>query len=165
MNYIYVLKNPVTDDIRYVGKTTNPNTRLYNHIKMVNRGKTYCKSWIKSLLKQGLKPQMEIVEFNCLDSSTRERYWINHFTKLGYNLCNHTIGGECGKVSNSHILLRESQVLKAVSLINSGIEVKKAEKESGLSSSYLYKVRNGEINFLKHIEVPYFRKLKRLKNL
>lgn len=161
MIYIYVLKHPITNEVRYVGKTTNPKTRLYNHIQMVNIGKTHCKSWIKSLLIQSLKPILQVIEECDKDCSIREQYWIEYYKRLGNKLCNHTIGGECGKLSDEHIQIKEQQVLLALELIKQGKEVRIAEKEAGLSYSYLYKVRKGEIDFLKHIEVPYFRNLKR----
>lgn len=162
-NYIYILKHPITKEIRYVGKTTNPKTRLYNHIKLVNIGKSHCKSWIKSLLVQDLKPELEVIAGinDEEDWREREKYFIKSFTDMGCRLCNHTIGGECGKLSQEHIGLKEQQVLNALNFIRNGYEVREAEKKAGLSSSYLYKVRKGEIAFLNHIEVPYFRNLKR----
>lgn len=160
MEYIYILKEPLTGDVRYVGKTTNLKARLYNHIKTANRGKTHCKSWIKSLLKQNLLPVLEVIE--CVSNgSKREQYWIGYYTKLGNKLCNHTIGGECGLLSQEHVQRKQLQVLNALDQISKGIPVLLAESKAGLSNGYLYKVRKGEIDFLKHIKVPYFRKMKR----
>jgi hypothetical protein len=148
-------------EIRYVGKTTNPKTRLYNHIKLVNKGKTHCKSWIKSLLEDGLSPLLNIID-TCQDSGAiKEQQWISFYKKGGCKLCNHTIGSECGILSEDHISKKEAQVLKALESIARGIGVLEAEKLAGLSPAYLYKVRKGEIAFLQHIKVPYFRKMKR----
>jgi len=160
MVYIYVLKHPVTKQIRYVGKTTTPKIRLRNHIYLVGKGKTHCKSWIKSLLNQRLKPEMVIID-KCHSSlgSIREKHWIRVYSK--YDLCNHTIGGECGRVSKKYAAEKEYQVLRALKKISKGMEVRQAEKDSGLYHSYLCRVRDGEIAFLSHIKVPYFRELKR----
>ena len=31
--YIYALTSPITNEIKYIGKSDNPKTRLYGHIK------------------------------------------------------------------------------------------------------------------------------------
>lgn len=33
-NYIYILKDPVSNEIRYVGKSNNPNNRLKRHLNL-----------------------------------------------------------------------------------------------------------------------------------
>lgn len=162
MNYIYILKHPITKEIRYVGKTNDPVTRRYNHIKLINSTKTYSKSWIKSLLEQGLKPELEVIEECTTNWAEREQYWIKYYLSQEVKLTNHSLGGECGLKSIEHINKREQQVLKAIELINTGIEIKEAEKQCSLPNGYLSKVRNKKIAFLEHINVPYFRKLSRL---
>lgn len=52
---IYVLKDPDTNEIRYVGKTIKPlDSRLANHIYHAKKPKHRNKrlNWIRSLLKQ-----------------------------------------------------------------------------------------------------------------
>lgn len=48
-HYFYVLKDPTTKEIRYVGKTINPSTRLYQHTIASKLTKTHKCCWIKSL--------------------------------------------------------------------------------------------------------------------
>ena len=59
--FIYALKDPLTNEIKYIGKTCNKlKKRLYYHlyeIKKYNNKKT---CWIKSLLNKKLIP---IIEF------------------------------------------------------------------------------------------------------
>lgn len=86
--FIYTLSHPITNEVRYVGKTTNIKRRYYDHV--YRQSKTYKGNWINSLLKEGLKPVMNIIE-ECTDNwSEREQYWITQFT----NLTNGTSGGE-----------------------------------------------------------------------
>lgn len=89
MNYIYTLSHPLTNEVRYVGKTTSPKRRYSEHIYKLNKT-DHKTNWIKSLLKEGLKPVMNIIEV-CEDNfSEREKFWITQFP----NLTNLTDGGE-----------------------------------------------------------------------
>lgn len=36
--YIYTLSNPITGDVFYVGKSTNPKNRYYGHVSCAKRG-------------------------------------------------------------------------------------------------------------------------------
>lgn len=87
--YYYYLKDPDTAVIRYIGITLNPKERyqahLYNSHKDVEKNK-WKSNWIKSLLKKGVKPVMEIFdtyETACVDDAyAREERFINeHFLK------------------------------------------------------------------------------------
>lgn len=95
--YIYVLKAPNCDAVRYVGKTKNLKNRLRSHIDYAkfNKKRRKVTDWINSILKQGKSPIIE-----CIEETTdpewpvRERFWIKHFRQNGSNLCNLTDGGE-----------------------------------------------------------------------
>lgn len=96
MIYIYILRHPLTNKIRYVGKTNNIKKRLKNHINATRRGvKSHKNNWIKGLLNEGLKPKMEVIDE--IDSDNwvwLEQYWIAQFKAWGFNLTNMTDGGE-----------------------------------------------------------------------
>jgi hypothetical protein len=94
MIYIYVLVDPRTDDIRYVGKTTDINKRLTSHL--CDKSKTHRVFWIKQLLALGLRPLVEVVEVldDSADWQSREKIWIRLIKNLGYNLTNGTEGGD-----------------------------------------------------------------------
>jgi hypothetical protein len=70
--YFYVLKDPLTLEIKYVGRTVNISVRYRQHIHSGRcEGKKDKKgSWIKSLLNKNLKPVMDIIEVH-------ETYEIN----------------------------------------------------------------------------------------
>lgn len=79
---IYVLKNPETNEIHYVGRSVNPNGRYRVHIYLAKESKHKNKkdAWICSLLNKGLKPIMEIIDsVNAVDSIEKEKYWIEKY--------------------------------------------------------------------------------------
>jgi group I intron endonuclease len=93
---IYILKDPETDLVRYVGQTVVLiNKRYAQHIYNWKRSKTYVNCWIKSLAVKGLKPVIEIIEDGIPreDLNTRESDYIKLFKALGATLCNLTSGG------------------------------------------------------------------------
>lgn len=91
--FIYKLIDPITNKVRYVGKTNNLKRRLSAHIYKSKKLKHYCATWIKSLLKKSKKPIMEVIE-KCEEDiwEEREKYWISFYGLE--NLTNITIGGE-----------------------------------------------------------------------
>lgn len=95
MAAIYVLKDPTTGEVRYVGKTIqNPKKRLSKHCSDASLGKqTYTARWIRTL---DMPPLMEIIEEVDGSGSEREVYWIATMRELGVNLTNTSDGGEDG---------------------------------------------------------------------
>ena len=95
---IYALCDPRTGEVRYVGKTESAfRTRLNHHIFRARKGEkhhVYC--WIRKLLSEGVRPEMELVEecFSHEDLAETERFYIAYFRSLGFRLTNHTEGGE-----------------------------------------------------------------------
>ncbi len=101
---IYTLTDPRTNEIRYIGKTINKlNIRLSKHISNVKYGKlNYCKNWILSLMKLGLKPIIQLIEeTNESQWEEREKFWIKQFKLEGKRLTNATEGGE----TPNHLLI------------------------------------------------------------
>lgn len=96
--YIYGLVDPRTNQIRYIGKTTNRKNRLESHIKNRNSNKEKC-DWIDMLLDVGLKPKMKTLEVcNNENWADREKWWIANGYEKGWDLLNKTEGGEPGWV-------------------------------------------------------------------
>lgn len=93
--YIYCLKHPETNEIRYIGKTTNLKRRLYQHIYFSDKkySKTRSSKWINSLIKKDLKPIIEIIEI-CNENNweEKEKYWIKYYSNI-VDLCNILEGG------------------------------------------------------------------------
>ena len=96
---IYTLKDPFTNEVRYIGKTKYSLTdRLCKH--MLTYEKNHRANWIRKLKKLGTRPIIEIVEEVPDDEWVfTEIYWIEQFRQWGYNLLNATKGGESGIIS------------------------------------------------------------------
>ena len=102
MYNIYVLKCPISSEIRYVGQTKmSLIKRLGGHIyDATNRNKkklNHKDNWILKLLKNGYRPLIEsleshgVVELNFI--LEREKFWISNL-KNDCDLLNSTDGGE-----------------------------------------------------------------------
>jgi hypothetical protein len=95
---IYTLKNPTTNEIRYVGFTSakSVDIRLNSHIYEAKNTRVTTKnsSWIKSLLKKGIKPKIELLDEVNDNWQFWEQYWISQFKSWEFKLNNHTLGGE-----------------------------------------------------------------------
>lgn len=92
--YIYTLEHPITNEIRYIGKTNNLDRRLHSHWTTGYKSKTKIGNWLKSLKKLKLKPIMTIIDETTDDWQQLEMYWISQFRTWGFNITNHTNGGE-----------------------------------------------------------------------
>lgn len=95
-SFIYTLKDPITNEIRYVGKTIYLEYRLKRHCG-INLARTRKEKWIESLLVIGLKPVIEIIdEVPLHEWKFWEIYWISQFKTWGFNLTNGDNGGQGG---------------------------------------------------------------------
>jgi group I intron endonuclease len=93
---LYQLRDPRTNEIRYVGKTVNLKERWRRHIRDAKQGKTslHRSAWIKQLLDLGFKPILEEIEIVTQSEwQERERYWIKEYRSRGYDLTNVCDGG------------------------------------------------------------------------
>ena len=94
-SYIYTLSDPRTNEVRYVGKTNNPEQRRKAHGVLSREVKSRKKNWIKQLKRIGLKPVFEIIdEVSESEWQKWEGYWIQQFIVWGFRLTNHTAGGD-----------------------------------------------------------------------
>ncbi len=93
---IYGLRDPDTNEIRYIGKSSRPRVRLNIHIRMAIP-KTHKGSWIRGLIIRGRLPELFVIE-KVQDNfaNARERHWIRFYRNLGCNLTNATDGGDGG---------------------------------------------------------------------
>lgn len=95
--YIYTLSDPISLDIRYIGKTKNLKDRLQRHMSPYNLKQTWNpkNKWLKNLKNNNLKPIIELLDIgneNTIDNL--EVYWISQFNTWGFNLKNVAKGGQ-----------------------------------------------------------------------
>jgi len=103
--FIYVLKEPDTGEIRYVGKSTNPKIRVLNHVYEAKdeRKNNHRLKWFRSLIKRGLEPVLEIIdEVPELEWQAWEAAYIQLYRSEGHKLVNGTLGGEGTDRGESH---------------------------------------------------------------
>ena len=157
--YIYSLCDPTTKEIRYVGKTNNIKYRYNCHIS--SKLKTHCSNWIQSLKSKNLLPKMELLD-ECNENNwiQLEQYWISQCKTWGFNLTNHTIGGEglCGikpsdytrdlmsknRVGKFTNKLSENQVYEIRNLLIDGYGTKQIGLKYNVSKATIQCIREGK---------------------
>lgn len=97
--FIYGLIDPRNQELRYIGKTVlTPERRRSVHVwrSSSKPGLRHSMSWLASLKKADLAPEVETLEIvpPGADWVEAEQFWIAYFRGLGARLCNHTAGGE-----------------------------------------------------------------------
>lgn len=92
--YIYALTEPDTGEIRYIGKSIRPLGRLADHCN--DPSKTHRTNWIQSLLSNGKRPGMVVLEEVADGDRWQdvERAWIARGRSAGWRLTNCTSGGD-----------------------------------------------------------------------
>ena len=90
---VYTLSDPRDNHIKYVGITSRPKRRLYEHLNDDENNKK--SAWVKKLKSLELEPIYEVIEkTDLLNYSLIEQYWISQFKSWGFELLNMTDGGE-----------------------------------------------------------------------
>lgn len=92
---IYVLKDPFSDEVFYVGQTQKSlDERLSQHISCTEYNKEKCE-YIQGIISRGGKPIIESIEVisglcyvDKLSVNEREIYWIKFYTQSGCKLLN-----------------------------------------------------------------------------
>ena len=100
---IYALSDPRPGErgaVRYVGKSCTGMARPRQHFqpKRLASDDTYKARWIRSVLVDGYRPTIEVVEeFGTAEQlAEAEQFWICQFRALGFKLTNLTDGGDGG---------------------------------------------------------------------
>jgi hypothetical protein len=92
---IYVLIDPRTNKIRYVGKANNVNQRYAAHLNRARKHQIHKKNWIEQLKHEGLKPIIEVIDIVPIEDWVFwETYWISQIKTWGFDLINYTSGGD-----------------------------------------------------------------------
>lgn len=122
---IYVLIDPETNKIRYVGKANNIKQRYKAHLNKARKHQIHKKNWIESLKKKGLRPILEIIDVVPINEWIFwETYWISQFRTWGFNLINYTNGGEGSTFGNQTSYKKGHGAKPIVALTREGVFVK-----------------------------------------
>jgi group I intron endonuclease len=142
MDYIYCLIDPRTNLVRYIGKTVNMRTRYSHHCSVYKNSQVsnLRANWLKGLLKEGLKPIMEVIEE--IDDN-RTDFWEQHYISLyrswGFPLTNMTSGGE---MSFGHSPETIEKIRKGAIGKNKG-KIRSEETKRKLSEGQKRRIREG----------------------
>lgn len=107
--FVYGLIDPVTNEMRYIGKTRCGLTEPRGYIRIAQKlneaqrdGRRHVLRWICSLLRKEQVPKIEIIEY-CDEQQLNdlEIAWIAFFRQIGCNLANMTDGGDGGRRTKS----------------------------------------------------------------
>ena len=144
---IYVLKDPRNNEIRYVGRTSQPlNYRLKAHIGEARKHIKHVSNWIRSLTKLNLCPVIEELDSSTWSESAYLEVWyISLIKSWGYKLCNHTEGGE-GAVGN--IRSTKTKLKHLNSIMSKAKKVYQYKLDGTLIKEWLHakEASNGDIN-------------------
>ena len=98
VDYIYALRCPIENRIRYIGKSNSPERRLYMHMFTAKRGKYdhHAARWLRKLISQGLTPTLEIIHTLSSEEDWRvvEKHYIAEALTRGDRLVNGSSGGD-----------------------------------------------------------------------
>lgn len=140
--FIYALKDPKTDKIRYIGKANNPDERYHNHINKCRDKNTHKRNWINNLRQEKLKPILEVLEEVPIEQwKEYEKMYIKKYLDEGCDLMNYTEGGDGCTFGNKTSFKKGENGKKIVMLDKDGNYIKTfnmikdAEKELGTKST------------------------------
>jgi hypothetical protein len=110
ITYIYGLVDPRNDEIRYIGKTINPHSRLDSHLlesKNINI-KNYRVKWLRKLIRLELKPKITFLRVCPSDEFEKyETEYIKIYS--GNRLTNSDETGQGNKNRKREVLDRQSE--------------------------------------------------------
>jgi len=88
---IYTLHCPFTDEVHYVGKTTQGMTRPLSHLS--NSHSEKIRDWVRDLRVLGSAPLVKVIDniSSVEDLDYKERYWIQYYINKGNLLLNTNI--------------------------------------------------------------------------
>lgn len=107
--------DPITLEIRYVGKTVGTLIRRLNqHMCAQNRARNnHTCNWLNKLKQEKQRPIISLLD--SVDNEVwedMEKYWIEQLTQWGFKLTNTTPGGGCGSLGYTHTESAKSRIGK-----------------------------------------------------
>jgi len=92
--FIYGLIDPRDQQIRYVGKSGDPEKRLREHMRLYSKNR-HLTHWLKQLKAIGINPTVRVIQKVSKSKwKEAERHWIRTFKWAGVKLTNLSDGGQ-----------------------------------------------------------------------
>jgi len=113
--FIYGLIDPRTKQVKYIGKSNNPEKRLIEHM-CESKSKDGCgtkkENWINKLCKLNLNPVLKIIdEVKIEEYEYWEEFYIKEYKYDGIELLNYDEKG-VGAISNIELLTEKAKQKK-----------------------------------------------------
>lgn len=152
--FIYGLHCPFTDDIHYIGKTTQGMIRPMQHLSNSHSEKV--NQWVTELKIIGHSPIVKILENVALsdDLDTRERFWIQYYLNKNAFLLNSSLITPIlisknfdELVGNGNWEKRVAKFIKEKRKISQLTQPEFAQK-CGISLKVLRKIEQGKTNYM-----------------
>ncbi len=100
--FIYLLIDPESFEIRYVGKANDPEQRVRCHYWKCHHRETHSQRWMASLKERDVYPLWVAIDVATEDDWRRkEKKWVEFFQEKGAPLTNLTKGGNGASLSAS----------------------------------------------------------------
>lgn len=150
--FIYSLKCPETNLVRYIGKADNPERRFRDHIRRCKESPSRKNSWIRGLLNEGKQPVLEVIAIVPFDEwQDWERHYINLYREQQIVLVNMTDGGENPPINTRRGYKVSSETSAKFSLARMGNKNSLGHKHSDESRLKMSLAHKGEIPWNKGI--------------
>jgi hypothetical protein len=145
INYIYTLSCPLTNHVKYVGKTTNPKQRKKEHNNSGGDHRNQEKlTWMIGLKNIGLRPVFEIIEETTEAGDNEEMYWIGQFKAWGFVLFNKTSGGKGFACRHSKKTIENIKKIQS-KIRSEGFDPRKGKKHSVEAKKKMSKAKLGRV--------------------
>jgi len=129
--YIYILIDPETNQVRYIGKTKSLKRRYNQHISECSKLKSHKNNWLLLLKNKNLRPEMVVIDETDKDDWVfLEQWYIELYKSWGYKLTNLTKGGE-----GAYGYCPTPETLVKMSLVQKG-KIVSEETRKKLSSAF-----------------------------
>ena len=136
--YIYILSEPSTNQIRYVGKTKDPKRRFKRHISERFIHDSYKDRWVRKMVENGELPEITVIDtVEDVEWVFWEKFYISYFKFIGCNLTNGTEGGDEPPSTKgrkhtieSRMKMSNTKKGKPIPWLNNGIERTESHKKN-----------------------------------
>jgi hypothetical protein len=167
---IYVLIDPITNIVRYVGKANNVTQRYRAHLNRARKHQIHKKNWIEQLKREGLKPIIEVIDIVPIgDWIFWETYWISQMRAWGFDLINYTNGGDGCTFANQTSFKKGQGGKQVVGYNKDGVKCYNFDSirqgETAIKTHSMWGVLKGNRKTCKGLAWFYYEHIKNLSEL